>query len=199
MKEKTLIVASNNAKKIEEIKNILPEFKIVTLKEIGFDTEIVENGSTFRENALIKAQTIAEKYQTNCIADDSGLCVDALNGAPGVHSARYAGEDKNDKANNLKLLNALKDKKDRSAYFVTSLCYFDIQDKKAFYFEGEVNGVIANEMRGNNGFGYDPIFIPEGLNNTFAEIDSAEKNKMSHRARALERFCLFMDKASPSN
>ena len=199
MKEKTLIVASNNAKKIEEIKNILPEFKIVTLKEIGFDQEIVEDGSTFRENALIKAQTIAEKFQINCIADDSGLCVEALNGAPGVFSARYAGKEKDDNANNQKLLVELKGITNREAYFVTSLCYYDIQDTKGYYFEGEVNGKIATAPRGSNGFGYDPLFIPEGFDKTFAELDASEKNKMSHRANALKRFKLFMDKASPSN
>lgn len=193
MVKKKLIVASNNSKKIEEIREILPQFNIQSLKDINFHEDIVEDGNSFEDNAYIKASFIAKKFKTSCIADDSGLCVNALNGAPGIYSARYAGEDKNDTSNNLKLLQELATQKDRSAYFITCICYFDYEYKAHHFFEGKIVGSIADEPKGDKGFGYDPLFIPQGFEKTFAQMDAQEKNKLSHRGKALEAFIGFLE------
>lgn len=186
---KKLIVASNNEHKILEIKEILKNFHIdvVSLKEAGIDVDVEENGTTFMENAHIKAEAIHKMIGDSMVmADDSGLVVDALNGEPGVYSARYCGEHGNDKKNNEKLLEKLKnvDKDKRNAKFV---CAIEVigGNRKVINAQGEVEGVIVEEERGKDGFGYDPLFYVEEFKKTFAEMTSEEKNSISHRGRAL--------------
>lgn len=187
-----LVVASNNAHKVEEIKSYLKDYfeDIKSLKEMGISIDIEETGTTFLENSLIKARAITSLTGFASIADDSGLCVDKLNGEPGVYSARYAGEPCNDDNNNNKLLKVLKEKglekdEDRKAHF-TSVVVLNYPDGTYKVGEGKVEGVILHERRGNGGFGYDPLFLSTELNKTFAEINLSEKNTVSHRARALE-------------
>ncbi len=181
-----IIVASNNDKKIIEIKSILSDYNILSLRDIDCSVDIPETASTFEGNAFLKAEYIVKNYQVSCFSDDSGLVVSALNGAPGIHSARYAGEHKNDDDNMNKLLHALESVVDRSAYFITVICFHD--GSKPHYFEGRVHGTITTEKRGNMGFGYDPIFQPTGFEKTFAEMTLQEKQQKSHRARALKKF-----------
>lgn len=188
---KKLIVASNNAHKIEEIRAMLSKhsLEVVSLKDAGIDVEVEEDGNTFIENAFKKANEI-HKLVPDCmvLADDSGLMVDALNGAPGIYSARFAGEHGNDKKNNEKLLEVMKDVKDedRGAKFVSAIVLI-VDDEKVIKVEGEVHGTILREERGTNGFGYDPLFYVSKHGKTFGEIDSEMKNSMSHRKRALEK------------
>lgn len=186
---KKLIVASNNEHKILEIKEILKNFHIdvVSLKEAGIDVDVEENGTTFMENAHIKAEAIHKMIGDSMVmADDSGLVVDALNGEPGVYSARYCGEHGNDKKNNEKLLEKLKnvDKDKRNAKFVCAIEVIGVNGK-VINAQGEVEGVIVEEERGKDGFGYDPLFYVEEFKKTFAEMTSEEKNSISHRGRAL--------------
>lgn len=185
------VLASNNAHKLKEIREILKDYfeEIYSLKDLDIDIEIEENGKTFLENALIKARTICEMTSLPTIADDSGLEVVALGGAPGIYSARFAGEPCNDDNNNQLLLSKLHtleqtQVRNRNARFVSvvAICY---PDKSYKYGEGFVNGHILDEYRGNNGFGYDPLFYCDELGKTFAQADMSEKNKVSHRARAL--------------
>lgn len=187
---KKLVLASNNAHKVEEIKAILSQvgYDVVSMKDIGLgDMEIEENGTTFYENAKIKAQALAACVSDVVLADDSGLEVDALGGAPGVYSARYAGEPKSDLKNNSKLLDALKETPEskRSARFVTTLVML-FPSGEEIHVRGAVEGIIGYEAKGDNGFGYDPLFFCPTLNKTFAELSAEEKNQNSHRARALE-------------
>lgn len=187
------VVASNNKNKIREIKEILGDKfeNIFSLKELNIDIDIEETGKTFEENAYIKASTIAQLTGMTAIADDSGLCVDELGGEPGVYSARYAGEPCNDENNNAKLLNNLQVREqeteiiNRRAHFISVvvLCNPDLESVSG---RGEVVGEIIDERRGKNGFGYDPIFFCNELNKTFAEAESEEKNKISHRFRAIQ-------------
>ena len=182
-----LIIASNNKNKIIEIKMILADHfdHIYSLKELGIDVDVEENGSTFRENAYIKASEIYKIVQRPVLADDSGICVDALDGAPGIYSARYSGEPCNSERNNDKLLRALDGIDDRHAHYNCTMClYFAPQD--IVYAEGKTFGTITRERIGTGGFGYDPIFMSDDLCKTFAEIDLDAKNKISHRARALD-------------
>lgn len=179
----TLILASNNSGKIAEIKTLLPTLVIRTMRDAGYVKEIPEPFNTFRENAFQKAHTIFEWSQKATLSDDSGLCVHALKDAPGVHSAYYAGRHGDDKANNEKLLQALAGAEDRTAHYVAILCL--IINSEAHYFEGNCFGKIALEPRGEGGFGYDPLFIPEGYESTFGELDTAIKKQISHRAKAL--------------
>ncbi len=186
------VVATNNKHKLEEIKLYLKDRfdNIYSLKECGINIEIEENGTTFLENAKIKASTIAKMTKKVAIADDSGLCVDALNGDPGVYSARFAGEPCNDENNNQKLLKVLADKhiddyNARSAHY-TSVVVIYYPDDKFIFGEGKVEGHILKEYVGNGGFGYDPLFYCDEIKKTFAQITMEEKNKVSHRARALE-------------
>ena len=182
--KQTLVVASNNNHKIEEIKSILANrFELLSMEEIGFTEEIIENGTTFIENAFIKARTIHQKYNCNCFADDSGLVIEALNNEPGVYSARYAGEPVNHDKNIDKVLEKMQGITNRTAKFVTVIAL--ILNGEEFYFEGEVMGTITTERSGEKGFGYDPIFKPNGFNVTFAEMNEKQKNAISHRARAL--------------
>lgn len=187
-----LIFATHNAHKANEVKNIVGElFDVKNLSEINFFDEIPETGKTFTENALQKAQYIHNKFNCNCFADDSGLAVDALNGAPGVLSARYAGEPSNSQRNTEKLLKALENENNRKAQFITVIAV--ILDKQTYFFEGIIHGTITNSPRGEGGFGYDPIFIPDGYDKTFAELPSDVKNQISHRAIAMEKFKQFIN------
>ena len=164
--------------------------ELLSLDEISFNDEIEETADTIEGNALLKAKTIFEKTGINCFADDSGLLIDALNGAPGVYSARYAGEQKNDQDNMQKLLHELNGKPNRNAHFKTVMAL--IIDEQEYLFEGKIEGKIITEKLGTNGFGYDPIFVPDGYNETFAQLDSETKNKISHRARALQKMLEFL-------
>ena len=181
-----IILASNNPGKIKEFREILSKYNIdiVSLKELGFNDDIVEDGLTFMENALIKAKTIYERYNIAVIADDSGLCVDALNGAPGIYSARYGGVETDLDRTNL-VLQHMKDKTNRNAHFHCSIVLY-LGENIYKHFEGKVYGTIDYEVKGENGFGYDVIFIPNGYKDTFGVIDSEIKNKISHRAHAIK-------------
>lgn len=188
-----IIFASSNQHKIAEINALMPAGYVVKgLKDAGIIGDIAETGSTIPENSLIKAKYVAERLPGLAVfADDSGLEVEALKGAPGVYSARYAGEPKNDAANNQKLLQELKQITKRRARFVTVITL--IMDGDIKVFEGEVVGTIAYEARGKNGFGYDPLFIPQGYRSTFAELSAEEKNRISHRAKAVKAMCDYLE------
>lgn len=182
-----LVIASNNKNKLKEIKELLKDLdiNILSLNDIKFFDEIEENGTTFSENSYIKAKTIYDKYHIAVLSDDSGLSVDALNGAPGVYSHRYAGLECDDHKNNLKLISELKDKK-RDAKYVCDICYIN-KNGVVNHANGECFGKIIDTPRGSNGFGYDPYFYIESLGKTMAEIDMTEKNKISHRSIALKK------------
>lgn len=191
--KKKLVVATNNAHKLEEIAAILgDEMELLTLKDIKCFADIPETADTLEGNARQKAMYIYENYGMDCFADDTGLEVDALNGAPGVYSARYAGDGHDSEANMQKLLHELEGEENRKAQFRTAICL--IQEGKEYLFEGIVKGEIIQEKRGGAGFGYDPIFVPEGYEQTFAELGNDVKNTISHRARAVEKLCLFLKK-----
>ena len=191
--KKKLVVATNNAHKLEEIAAILgDEMELLSLKDIHCDADIPEMADTLEGNARQKAMYIYENYGMDCFADDTGLEVEALNGAPGVYSARYAGDGHDSEANMQKLLHELEDKENRKAQFRTAICL--ILEGKEYLFEGIVKGEIIKEKRGGAGFGYDPIFVPEGHELTFAELGNDIKNTISHRARAVEKLCLFLKK-----
>ena len=192
-KEKMKIVfATNNHNKLIEVRNILGnQFDIVSLKDIGCYEDIPEKGQTLKDNALIKAQYVYDKYHVNCFADDTGLECDALGGAPGVYSARYAGGEGHDsQANMTKLLNELENNNNRKARFRTVIAL--IINGKVTTFDGIVNGEIIRERRGGEGFGYDPIFQPDGYNQTFAELGTDIKNQISHRARATQKLAEYL-------
>ncbi|MHA8076901.1 RdgB/HAM1 family non-canonical purine NTP pyrophosphatase [Aquirufa sp. TARAVU-A1A] len=193
MKQKQrLYLATQNQHKIEEIKDLLGDlFDIHTVFELGVSVEIPETGNTLQENSMQKAAYIAEHFQVTCLSDDSGLEVNALGGRPGVYSARYAGEPKDDAANVQKLLGELEGISDRSARFVTVLTFHHQGQYDCF--EGEIQGQIASSPRGEHGFGYDPVFVPVGFDRTFAEMTMEEKNQMAHRARAMQKFKSFID------
>lgn len=186
-----LVFATHNLHKLEEVKTLLHStITLLSLDDINYKDEIEENETTLEGNALIKARTIFNSMQGNCFADDSGLLVDALNGEPGVYSARYAGNQKNGDDNMNKLLTQLKGVHNRKAHFKTVLAL--ILDEKEYLFEGIVHGVIAHEKKGTQGFGYDPIFIPDGYSKTFAELTSSEKSTISHRSIALKKLITFL-------
>lgn len=182
MEKIKIAVASGNAHKLQEISEILTGFELVSMRELGFDGEIDETGSTFAENAYIKAKFIAEKFNMPALADDSGLCVDALGGAPSVYSARYSGGG--DKANRDLLLKNLENATDRTARFKSAICLY-FPDGKTVCGEGACEGYILTEEIGGNGFGYDCIFYCNDLKKSFGLATAEEKNKISHRARAL--------------
>ena len=186
-----LVFASHNQNKVNEIKSLLPKtFEILSLTEIGFNEEIEETGLTLDENSRIKAQTVFEKTGYFCFADDTGLEIEALNYEPGVFSARYAGNQKNDSDNIEKVLSKLQGMTNRNARFRTVITLLIGQEE--YSFEGKVEGKIIMEKRGEFGFGYDPIFIPENESRTFAEMPLEEKNKFSHRARAFQKMIEFL-------
>ena len=187
-----LVFATHNEGKVREIQNIFgDDIKILSLRDIAYLEEIPETGSTFNENAFIKANTIYQIYKKPVFADDSGLEVRALDGRPGVYSARYAGEGlKNFELHIFKLLKELSGVEDRRARFRTVICF--IINDQTYFFEGIINGQIIDHQRGDNGFGYDPIFVPDGYTETFAEMDLVEKNKISHRSQAIHKMINFI-------
>ena len=186
-----LVFATNNAHKLEEVRQILGDrFKVLSLNDIGCHEDIPETGDTFQDNALQKARYVKEHYGYDCFADDTGLEVKALNGAPGVHSARYAG-DHDSEANMTKLLHELEKKSDRSAQFRTVVAL--ILNGQEVLFEGIVTGQIALERHyGDGGFGYDPIFVPDGYSETFSQMSSQGKNLISHRGRAVRKLADYL-------
>jgi len=191
-----IIFASANKNKIAEVAAMFPpNVKLLGLSDIGITEDIPEPGTTIQENSFLKSQYVAQRLkelnrQLPVFADDSGLEVEALNKAPGVYSARYAGTPKNDAANNAKLLKELKNHTNRRARFVTIITY--IGNGKVNYFEGEIKGTIAYEPRGTGGFGYDPLFIPQGYRSTFSELSVDTKNTISHRALAVKKLVDFI-------
>lgn len=188
--KKELLVATHNEHKKEEIQQILGQyFEVKSLRDYELNDEIVEDGTTFHDNALIKAKYCFEKTGIPSLGDDSGLVVEALDGRPGIHSARYASDHDFPK-NIAKVLEEMEGKTNRRAYFVTVLCYYSEQG--AEYFEGRVYGHLLEENKGHQGFGYDPIFVPEGYEKTFAEMLPEEKNAISHRKNALDTFLDFL-------
>jgi len=187
-----LVFATNNRHKLEEVSHkIGNHFELLTLNDIGCTEDIEEIGSTFEENAAIKSKYVYNKYHLNCFGDDSGLVIDALNGEPGVYSARYAGEHGNHAANIKKALAGLEGVENRKARFVTVISL--MWEGKEHVFEGTVEGIIRHETTGTGGFGYDPIFQPDGYDITFAEMSLEDKNKISHRARAMEKLIGFLE------
>ncbi len=198
MIDRNIIFATHNQNKLNEIQELLGrEFKLISLKDLCFDDDIPENQLTLEGNAIQKARYIFDRFHISCFADDSGLETESLNGAPGVFSARYAGstaefgsEEIRNEANIQKLLSNLSGKTDRSARFRTVIAF--IANNNEYLFEGVVGGKIIDKKRGSSGFGYDPVFVPDGFDNTFAEMSLSEKNKISHRARAFMKFVEFL-------
>ena len=190
--KKKFVFATNNAHKLEEVTAILGnKIELLSMKDINCHADIPETADTLEGNALLKARYIFENYQLDCFADDTGLEVEALNGAPGVYSARYAGGEGHDaQANMLKLLHELDGKENRKAQFRTAISL--ILDGKEYLFEGVIKGEIIKEKRGDSGFGYDPVFMPEGYDRTFAELGNDIKNQISHRALAVQKLCEFL-------
>lgn len=187
-----LIFATNNQHKIEEIKSVLPkDFEIITLKDAGIEIDIPEPYETLQENAEEKAKTIYQLTNTNCFSEDTGLEVYSINNEPGVHSARYAGEEKSFQKNIDKLLDNLKSNDNRMAQFRTVICL--ILNARQYFFEGICKGKITEQQRGKEGFGYDPIFVPHGSNKTFAEMTLEEKNTYSHRSKAVGKLVAFLN------
>lgn len=188
---KQIVFATNNKNKLDEVRAIVGMyFDVLSLSDIGCHEDIPETGDTFEENAIMKARYIKEKYGYDCFADDSGLEVTALNNAPGVFSARYAGEPSNSLRNIEKLMQNMQGIADRSARFRT--CIALLYAGEEYIFEGCIEGSIIDTLRGENGFGYDPLFMPQGYDITFAEMSSDEKNKISHRAIATKRLVEFL-------
>lgn len=185
-----IVVATNNSHKLKEIKEILKEHEILSLKDVEFFEDIVEDGNSFEENSLIKAKTVHDYLKSKnldyvVMADDSGLCCEALNGEPGIYSARYSGEHGNDKSNRDKLIKELSGK-DKDAYFSCTITLYYPDDKYKVYV-GKTYGIIIDKEVGESGFGYDPIFYSNDLHKTFGEASEEEKNSVSHRGRALEK------------
>jgi len=188
-----LVFATHNDHKLKEVQQLLPKnIQLLSLKDIDCFDEIPETGDTLEENAKIKADHITQTYGLNCFSDDTGLLVDALNGAPGVYSARYAGEQKDASDNMQKLLNELNGKNNRKAHFKT-VVHLNLNGE-VHAFEGTVDGVITDKEQGKEGFGYDPIFKPNGFDKTFGELPSDVKNSISHRGRAIRKLVEFLKK-----
>ena len=198
-----IVLASRNAKKIKELREILSasieDVEILSLDDVGIYGEIEEDGETFEENAFIKAHTAAKSGYIG-VGDDSGLAVNALGGAPGVYSARYCGRHGDDEANNVTLLKNLEENEDRSAKFVCVIaCVFPDDIDNGHLFRGETEGVILKEASGNGGFGYDPLFYYEPMEKTFADMSAEEKNGISHRGKALALLADFLKKRTEGN
>ena len=190
-----IVFATNNPNKLEEIQSLVPkEIEIISLKEIACTEDIAETGDSLEANAFQKAHYIKENYNYDCFADDSGLEIYELSGAPGVYSARYAGPERNANANMNKVLNELKGKKNRKAQFRTAIAL--ILKGEEHLFEGKVEGYISKDKQGNEGFGYDPIFIPENDKRSFAQMSMQEKGVISHRGRAVRKLVAYLNKIS---
>ena len=190
---RNLVFATGNSHKLQEVQGLFKEgFALSCLKDVNITEEIPETADNLVDNALQKAWYVYKKCGIPCFADDTGLEVEALNGAPGVYSARYAGEQKNSKLNMLLLLKNMTGKENRNARFRTIIAYID-ENAQEHIFEGEIRGKIIENMAGENGFGYDPIFVPEGYDKTFAQLSSEIKNTISHRARAMEKFLSYIN------
>jgi XTP/dITP diphosphohydrolase len=190
-----LVFATNNAHKLAEVRSILePDIKIISLNDLNFHDDIPETANNLEGNALLKAKFIYDKFGLNCFADDTGLEVEELGGEPGVYSARYAGEDHNSYNNMSKVLTLLGDKTNRKACFRTVIAL--IVDKKTMFFEGKIDGEINLSPRGESGFGYDPIFVPDGYLLSFAQLSEEEKNQISHRALAINKLIGFLQHSS---
>jgi XTP/dITP diphosphohydrolase len=189
--QKQIIIASNNAGKIRELKQLLPNYELLSLNNVGFVEEITEPYETFEENAQQKARTVYEFCGKTTIADDSGLCVPVLNDAPGVHSAYYGGHPRSDEKNNQHLLEALNGKKERTAYYKAVICLYGKEG--AVFFEGTCEGTILETPQGEGGFGYDPLFVPNGFTQTFAQLSPDVKNKISHRGKAVEQLKHYLN------
>lgn len=186
-----IVFATNNPNKLKEVQEILGDkFEILSLRDVNIETDIPENHETLWENALQKAEFIYNKTNLPCFADDTGLEVDALKGAPGVYSARYAGQNATSEKNIDKLLKELGNDPDRKARFKTVIAF--VTGKQNHFFEGACNGQILNSRQGGEGFGYDPVFMPDGYSISFAEMSSEKKNKISHRGLAVQKFAKFM-------
>ena len=185
-----LVIASNNNGKIVEIRRLIPDISLLSLKDIGFTREIPEPFHTFRENAFTKADTIYRAVGKSVFADDSGICVGHLNGAPGVNSAHYSGK-RDDEANLQLLLQQMEGVINRTAWYTAIICL--IWDGDTHYFEGKCEGTLLEEKRGNGGFGYDPIFVPDGYDKTFAELPLNVKNEISHRGKAVKKMVHFIE------
>lgn len=188
---KKLIFATHNKNKVNEVKAVFSAYDVLSLADIDYHHDIQETENTFVGNALLKARHVFEIFRTPVFADDSGLEVTALGGAPGVYSARYAGENKNHAKNNNKLIEALEKTTNREAQFKTIIAYVDGADEHTF--EGVIKGKIAHHISGSGGFGYDPIFIPEGYDMTFGELPNAVKLQLSHRSRAIAKLCEYLN------
>ena len=193
-----IVFATNNPNKLKEIQSLIPkEIEIISLKEIGCNEDIPETGDTLKANAFQKAQYIKDNFNYDCFADDTGLEIDELNGDPGVYSARYAGPERNANANMNKILNELKGKKNRKAQFRTAIAL--ILKGEEHLFEGKVEGYISKDKQGNEGFGYDPIFIPENNTRSFAQMSMQEKGAISHRGRAVNKLVAYLNNLSRPN
>ena len=193
-----IVFATNNPNKLKEIQSLIPkEIEIISLKEIGCNEDIPETGDTLEANAFQKAQYIKDNFNYDCFADDTGLEIDELNGDPGVYSARYAGPERNAIANMNKILNELKGKKNRKAQFRTAIAL--ILKGEEHLFEGKVEGYISKDKQGNEGFGYDPIFIPENNTRSFAQMSMQEKVAISHRGRAVKKLVMYLNNLSKPN
>ena len=191
-----IIFATNNQHKVDEIRSALPDnFSIISLKDAGINIDIPEPHDTLQENAAEKAKTIHHLTNTNCFSEDTGLEVYSLNSEPGVHSARYAGEEKSFEKNIEKLLLKLENSSERKARFRTVICL--ILEGQEYFFEGICGGKIISEKRGNQGFGYDTVFVPSGSGKTFAEMDIDEKNSFSHRKKATDKLVAFLNNYKP--
>ena len=193
-----IVFATNNPNKLKEIQSLIPkEIEIISLNEIGCNEDIPETGDTLEANAFQKAHYIKENFNYDCFADDTGLEIDELNGDPGVYSARYAGPERNANANMNKVLNELKGKKNRKAQFRTVIAL--TLNNEEHLFEGEINGHISDIKQGNEGFGYDPIFIPENDIRSFAQMSMQEKGAISHRGRAVKKLVAYLNNLSKPN
>jgi len=188
-----LVFATNNSNKIKEVSILISnQIEIISLKDIGCNEDIIESKNTIIDNAILKANYIKNNYGYNCFADDTGLEVDFLNGRPGVHSKRFAGENSTDKLNMEKLLECMKESSNRNARFRTVIA-LNINNQ-TITFTGVCEGEILKQRRGNNGFGYDPIFLPKGYNNSFGEMSIIEKNKIAHRSKAVKKLINHLNK-----
>lgn len=186
--------ATANPNKVKEVQSVLPAgINLKSIRELGVDEDIPETGETIADNSLQKARYVYDRYGVACIADDTGLEIEALNNEPGVYSARYAGPEKNPEANMSLVLEKLKDKENRSARFVTVISLID-EKGQVSQFEGIVQGKILQKKKGTGGFGYDPIFLPDGYDQTFAEMSLSEKNHISHRGQAIRQFTAYIQR-----